>query len=263
MALSVALRLSRPITVLIVTGLLASGCAGQSNLADDVILLSKSSDGLTPPAAALLDEAKARAKTRATGAGLGALTGLAVGVLAATSTRDDRARAALIGGGLASGTALGYAAGAYIDARNAQAFNSQAKLNGMINAAQQDAARYERDRLMAQAAIDQSEREIARLNAQRAVGQATADAHQRQAKSLDATAAALRTMARESGDNIATMERDIMALRRSGQDTSLLDEQRASLQAEHEGLAVQYHRLVAVVDTVPAPERPVIAANLP
>ena len=171
---------------------IASGCAGQSNLADDVTLLRKSSDGLSPSAAALLQEAQARARTRVTGAGVRAVGGLLAGGLASTLTKDFGAKALAIGGGLAAGTALGYAAGAYVDSRNQLAANNQNQLAAMTYAASQDAARYQADRMQAQAAIDQSQQELNRLNYEQASGGATTAAYRRQANNLDATATALR-----------------------------------------------------------------------
>jgi hypothetical protein len=245
------------------TAVIACGCTGQSNLADDIVLLHKSSDGLSPQAAALLQEAQEHAKTRATGAAVGAAGGLLAGVLGSTQTKNSGVKALAIGGGVAAGAAIGYAAGAYVDARNQRAANDQAHLNVLVYAAQQDAARYQADRARAQASVDESQQAVDRLNSMQASSPDATVAYRQQARNLDATATALRSMISESGDNIKLMEQDLDARSSSGEDTSGLQAQRIALQTEHDGLVGEYRRLLTVVDAVPAAERPVITASLP
>jgi hypothetical protein len=248
------MKMTRPVaSVAALVGL--AGFLGQSNLADDVTVLGKSSDGLSQPATDLLNEAKARAKTRVTAAGLGGLTGLVAGIYGASQTRDARVQAAAIGGGLTTGTALGYAAGASIDERNMQAANEQVALNCMTYAVGMDTARYRQDRLRARAAIDESQAQLEQLHRQQASGAAMTGTFRTQAKNLEATAA-MRSMIHELGDVMAVMRTDIAGLAARGQDTE-------GLQAEHDGLMSKYRRLLAVVETMPASERPVMAAGLP
>jgi hypothetical protein len=240
-----------------------TGCTGQSNLADDAAVLSKSSEGLSPQAATLLHEAQAPAKTRALAATIGGVTGLAAGLYASSRTRDPTLKGAEIAGGLAAGTAVGYAAGAYVAARNSAAASNQSALNRMTDAAQQDAARYQQDRLRAQAAIDECRVVLEQLQREQKSGTAMSAAFREQAKNLDVTAVSLRSMIHEVSDNLAFLQNDIPELARHHQDISGLEQQRVALQIEHDGLIGDYRQLLAVVDTMPATERPVITASLP
>ncbi|MBD0270454.1 MAG: hypothetical protein ICV73_00870 [Acetobacteraceae bacterium] len=245
----------------VLAALLAGGCAGKANLADDIALVRTDPMGLSPSSAALLQEAQRGAKTRLSGAGVGAGLGAAAGIAAALLSRGPSSgeKALIAGGSTVFGAALGYAAGHYVDARNRQAAGRQATLASLTTAAEQDAARYENARLLAQASIEESGREIERLNGEYSAGAVTADAYREQAKSLAATAKALRSMAKESEQVVLVMHQDIQEGRRRGQDTSGLEAERQRLQAENESLAAQYRELLGIVDRAPPAPKLILA----
>jgi hypothetical protein len=117
--------------------------------------------------------------------------------------------------------------------------------------------------MQAQLAIEQSQQALMHLNNEQESGEAATSAYRQQAKNLDATATALRSMIQESRDNINLMQRDITTLPASGKDAQALQAEKAALETEHDGLVAEYRRLLSVVDTIPARDRPVVSATLP
>jgi hypothetical protein len=237
--------------------LIICGCAGpQNNLPQDVALLETNEEGLNPSALALLQEAKRHARTRVAGAATGGVVGAIASVLPSQG-QSGGARGAIVGGAGGVGAVLGYAFGEYIDARNIRATMDQEKLNMLIRAAQRDAAGYERDRINAERAIEETQRAVARLNREYATLSNPQHAYQEQTKVLSVTAASLQGLVRELQANIAIMSQDVLEAQdnRAISDTKLhpenLEAERVRLQEEHDGLVAQYEALFPVVDTIP------------
>lgn len=237
---------------LLALALVVTGCAGNSNLADDTALLATDEEGLPPAAAELLHQAKRSAATRVTAAGLGAGAGLLGCLLATGNMRSAGGRAALVAGCTAAGGALGYAAGAYVDARNQAAGARQTDLRALTIAAQLDAEGYAERGRFAASAIAESQQEVARLNREYAAGRVGVLAYAAQAKALGVTAQAVRSAGRESTDVLKVMQSDIMAARAQGQPTEPLEASYLQLQAENISLVAQYRALLQVVDSAPA-----------
>jgi hypothetical protein len=236
-----------------------TGCAGGSNIANDFSILNTSSAGLSPSAAVLLEQAKNSARTRTLGAASGAVVGGGGAAVAGSGIRNFGTLAALIGAGALVGAGLGYAAGAYVDARNQEATGRQTELGSLIQAADADVARYEQTRLAAEQVAEESGQEILRLNTEYAAGRANAAAYRDQARSLDASIVSTRRIAQELEGNIALMDRDIADMRQRRQDSAPIEDRRGVLQAEHASLLSSYQRLLQTVDTVPAEARTLFA----
>lgn len=239
--------------------MLASGCAGNANLASDVGIQSASTEGLSPSQAALLASAKRNARTRVEGAAVGGLLGLAAGVGTSFLVKDPAAKAALIGGGLAAGTALGYGAGDYVAARNQAAANTQADLRTRLAAADRDVDHYRESRELAQTAIEEDRQRIERLNADYAARRLSADAYRRQIKGVTTDEASLRALLAQTRNTATAMEKDSEASRAQGVPTADLDARRSALEAEQAALTTQYQQLLAVVDQAPPEVRPGLA----
>jgi hypothetical protein len=248
---------------------LMSGCAGPQNLPRDVTLLATSDEGLSPAAAALLQEAKRHARTRASGSLVGGVAGTLTGILPSRGASGGGAQSAITGGLGGAGAVLGYAFGDYIDARNTRANMDQQKLSLLVAAADADARHYEQDRINAHQAIQEAREAVSGLNQESAALARAKAGYQSQAKSLSATAASLAVLLMELRANIKIMSEDVREAEDNRQigDTDLhpeaLEAERAKLQAEHDALFSQYSELVQVVNTMPAVERPVIAGLEP
>ena len=240
------------------------GCAGPQNLPYDVKLLATSEEGLNPSAAALLQEAKRHARTRMSGALLGATVNSVASLLPNREGAGGGARAALTGGLGGAGAVLGYAFGAYIDARNTRANMDQQKLSALIAAAEVDARNYEQDRRNAERAIQESRQAVLQLNQQATTLAEKQAAYQAQARSLAATATVLQVGALELRANTDVMGADILEAEDSKEigDSDLHPEALAAhrdrLRADHAMLVKQYGELLRVVDVMPAPVQPAI-----
>jgi uncharacterized protein YhaN len=252
-------------TVLVL--LSCGGCASTSdgtsvNIVDDIRLMSMSEDGLSPSEAELLAAAKRNASTRIEGASIGTLGGCLVGFLGGRAFTDDTGVVAgTTAGGCVAGGFAGYAAGSYVAEVNAQAASQQADLQGRIDAANADAARYRDAADAAKRTVADLKTEISSLNRRYEAGQITAAEYAAQLDGVESSALALRVLIVESLGNIDVMEQDIKALDENGRDTSALKQRLATLKQENERLVAQYEDLAEVVDLVPAGvEKPTVRA---
>lgn len=245
------------------TLILLGRCAGPQNFPYDVKLLATTPEGLSPPAAALLEEAKRHARVRLSGAAMGGVVGV-LASLAPSQGKSGGASGALTGAAGGAGAVIGYAFGEYIDARNSRLTMDKEKLSLLVTAARSDAAGYQQDQINALAAITESREAVARLNQQYSSGSHPSGAYQKQAKTLTATSNALQVFIRELKANINIMSLDILEAKDNQAigDTELqpenLIDQRGSLQAEHDGMVSSHEALRAAAYTIPLDERPVI-----
>ena len=198
-----------------ISTLLVWACAGSNNLFSDIALLSTSTDGLSPPAATLVEEAQRHARTRITGAVTGGLGGgLASLFPSRRSSSGTRGVVSSVAGGI--GAELGYAFGDYIDARNTRANMDQQKLSLLVTAAQNDTARYEQDQINAMTAIAESQNGVHRLNDEYPSASYPRGAYQQEARTLAATANALQVLIRESTANEQFISQDVLEAHTSG-----------------------------------------------
>jgi hypothetical protein len=232
-------EIHRVVPILVLS--LAWCCACTQNLPDDITLLRTSEEGLSPPATALLREAKHHAQTRMAGTATGGAVGILTGILPGQGSSGS-ARAAMTGGVGGAGAVLGYAFGAYVDARNTRATMDQKKLSLLITAARQDAAGYEQDRINAERATEDSQRAVAQLTREYGSLSGKQRAYQEQVRTLTATAASLRALARETSANIQFMSKDVLeandvrAMGDTAVDPEALVAELARLQKLHDDL---------------------------
>ena len=243
--------------------LVAGGCAEtasgeQTNIFDDIALLTSSDKGLTPAQIELREQARQHAGTRITGSLLGAVLGGLGGALLADQVDVDPLTGAAVGA--AGGALIGYAAGAYVSRRNEEAAGSQANLRARIAAANEDVARYEVAAQAAREVADQHAAEIRRLNAEYANQQISANDYEAQISDMKGDIRALKSLLVESEGNVQLMQRDIDELEQQGRDTSNLAAARRRLEEQNAGLRETWTALIEAVDTIaPGVDRPAVA----
>jgi hypothetical protein len=245
-------------------GLLVSSCAGPQNLPYDAAVLATSSEGLSPSAAALLEEAKRHAKTRIGAAATGGLAGIIASVVPSGGASDGL-RGALSGAAGGVGATIGYAFGEYIDTRNARVNMDQQKVSMLMTAALNDIGKYERDRANVQAAIYESRDAVVSLNQEHSAKPYPQHVYRRHAQTLSATATVVQMLTQEQRANSAVMSQDILEaqdVKKMGDaevHPEYLEAQRTRLINEHDGLVSLYGELLAVANAIPAEDRPAVA----
>lgn len=244
--------------------LLVSSCAGPQNLPYDAAVLATSFEGLSPSAAALLEEAKRHAKTRIGGAATGGLVGIIASVVPSGGASGGM-RGALSGAAGGIGATIGYAFGEYIDTRNARVNMDQQKVSMLSTAAQNDIGRYNHDRANVQAVIYESREAVASLNQEHPIKTYSQHAYRRHAQTLSATATVVQMLTQEQRANAVVMSQDILEaqdVQKMGDaevHPEYLEAQRTRLLNEHDGLVSLYGELLAVANTIPAEDRPAVA----
>ena len=254
------------LAVVSLAALLLAGCAGPQDFPYDVKLLDTSTAGLSPQAAALVEEARRHAKIRVSDAAIGGVAGMMASVIPSQG-KSGGAGGALTGAAGGAGAVIGYACGEYIDARNTRLTMDKEKLDLLVTAARHDASAYRQDRINAQAAIAESRAAVARLNQEYQQGLHPAGVYRQQAETLTDVSYALQALIRELQANTAIMSQDILeaednqAIGDTELRPELLLDQRLSLQNEHDELVSSHEVLRAVAFAIPRDERPLIDAT--
>lgn len=237
-----------------------AGCAGPSNLPEDIAVLAMSVEGLSPAAAALLEEAQRHARTRigaaAVGGGAGVLAGMFGGRASGGGTASGTVSAAA--GGI--GTVLGYAYGEYLAARSARANMDSEKVRQLTAAAEADVTAYRRTEGLVRQVAEEGEAALLRLEG--AAAAAERPAVRRQARNLSAGLAASRQARREiqaTGVLLAVDLQeinDVEAIGRSRLGADELRRQEAAFRAIEEALGRREQVLEAALRRIPPGDRP-------
>ncbi len=238
---SLRLTCRRGVAGVVIAAMLTASCTTTSAQQEDTTLLSDQER-------ALRAENDRFNTSLLVGCGSGAGIALIVSGATKASASQTLVNTAI---GLVGGCLAGYAAGYYLNARNANYANTQEAQRNIIKGADEDVARYAALNKSTKTLVQQQKAKVDNLNQRYSEKKLTADGYSQQMAAATKNKDLLEKKVSEANDNIKLMDQDIGQLKSAGQKTGDLEARRNKLIAQKKQLEENVVALALVYKNMP------------